>query len=416
MGSTEDPTQGQDPVQEQEPAQGQKAAQGTEPVQEQEPRKKKTGRNVAIVIIIIAVVVVVVVLAMWMRSRNRRADREELAETTEVTEVAEAEPEQVTADEEEIEPEETAAEETAPEEEEEAVAGDYILPESDSRYYTEAELAGLSKAELRIARNEIYARHGRKFDSQDLQEYFDAQPWYKGTVDPGDFSMSVFNEYELANISTIEAAEDDATGSVTGTITDKNTDTSDATFEASWETIKEYGFDFDEGLIFGDYHSDKWNYSVLSFAIAGGTAVDCGDYYTVQAVFSKPLRVPADPEVGDTYTAVINELTGETETFTYVKEEGTGATYYRENGGGECYLYNVGSDGMAELMEDSADRIDVPFYQGVLRISKEAVTGDAVLRGPYNTVTASDFADDDWFNAVAFDDDGYVMQLIYVGD
>lgn len=35
------------------------------------------------------------------------------------------------------------------------------------------DLSGLSKSKLRIARNEIYARHHRKFDSADLQIYFD---------------------------------------------------------------------------------------------------------------------------------------------------------------------------------------------------------------------------------------------------
>ncbi len=90
---------------------------------------------------------------------------------------------------------------------EETSNDEYILPESDSRYYTEDELSSLTKDELRIARNEIYARHGRRFDSEDLQSYFDEKSWYQGTVDPSDFSMSVFNDYELANIRTIEDAE-----------------------------------------------------------------------------------------------------------------------------------------------------------------------------------------------------------------
>jgi hypothetical protein len=43
---------------------------------------------------------------------------------------------------------------------------------------TENDLKGLSKAELRILRNEIYARHGYIFKSEDLREYFSQQPWY----------------------------------------------------------------------------------------------------------------------------------------------------------------------------------------------------------------------------------------------
>ncbi len=84
----------------------------------------------------------------------------------------------------------------------------YILPDSDTRYYTESELSGLSEDELRLARNEIYARHGRKFDAEDLQEYFGNQSWYEGTIEPSDFSESLLNEYEKANVDTIMAVEE----------------------------------------------------------------------------------------------------------------------------------------------------------------------------------------------------------------
>ena len=67
--------------------------------------------------------------------------------------------------------------------------GDYILEGSDSRYITEKEVENLSEAERRLAKNEIYARHGRMFDSADLQDYFESKSWYKGTVQPSDFDL-----------------------------------------------------------------------------------------------------------------------------------------------------------------------------------------------------------------------------------
>ena len=76
---------------------------------------------------------------------------------------------------------------------------EYILPESDSRYLAEGDLWGLSKEKCRIARNEIFARHGRRFDDESLQAYFDSCSWYTGTVAPEDFDDSVLNEYEVAN-------------------------------------------------------------------------------------------------------------------------------------------------------------------------------------------------------------------------
>ena len=63
-----------------------------------------------------------------------------------------------------------------------AAENDYILPDSDSRAYTYDELSNLSQDELRLAINEIYARHGRIFDAADLQNYFNSKSWYNGTV------------------------------------------------------------------------------------------------------------------------------------------------------------------------------------------------------------------------------------------
>lgn len=41
-----------------------------------------------------------------------------------------------------------------------------------------ADLAGLSRSELRVMRNTIYARHGYKFNSADLRNYFSQFDWY----------------------------------------------------------------------------------------------------------------------------------------------------------------------------------------------------------------------------------------------
>ena len=62
----------------------------------------------------------------------------------------------------------------------------YILP-TDTKKYSESELSKLDDHTLFLARNEIYARHGRKFVSQELQTYFAQKSWYKPSVEPGDF-------------------------------------------------------------------------------------------------------------------------------------------------------------------------------------------------------------------------------------
>lgn len=88
--------------------------------------------------------------------------------------------------------------------------GDYILPESDSRKYSKSELAGLSNWELYVARNEIFARHGRGFKSEDLVTYFNAKSWYSELMAPEDFD-EVFspNKYEKANTDLIMELERD---------------------------------------------------------------------------------------------------------------------------------------------------------------------------------------------------------------
>ena len=89
-------------------------------------------------------------------------------------------------------------------------SGGYILPDSGTRNYTKDELKSLSKSQLRLARNEIYARHGRKFNTADLREYFESKSWYSGTIDAATFDANVssyLNSYELANLKLIQELE-----------------------------------------------------------------------------------------------------------------------------------------------------------------------------------------------------------------
>lgn len=88
-----------------------------------------------------------------------------------------------------------------------ASGGSYILPESATRTYSASELSAYSNWELYLARNEIYARHGRLFQNADLQEYFNSQPWYHGTISPNSFDDSVLSSTEAANANTIKSVE-----------------------------------------------------------------------------------------------------------------------------------------------------------------------------------------------------------------
>lgn len=56
---------------------------------------------------------------------------------------------------------------------------EYILPYSSIRELDNNDLEGLSAIDLTYARNEIYAKHGFSFGSEELQGYFNKKTWYK---------------------------------------------------------------------------------------------------------------------------------------------------------------------------------------------------------------------------------------------
>jgi hypothetical protein len=77
---------------------------------------------------------------------------------------------------------------------------------------TDDALGELFAEDLRVLRNEIYARHGRVFKDVELQKYFAAQPWY--VADP-NFKDEMVSEIESQNLAKIRAAEESATSKFT---------------------------------------------------------------------------------------------------------------------------------------------------------------------------------------------------------
>lgn len=86
-------------------------------------------------------------------------------------------------------------------------ACEYILPNVSNRYYSSEEIYQLTLQEVNYAKNEIYAIHGRKFKSAELRSFFESKSWYYGYVDGNDFSDTVFNKYERANLELLAKRE-----------------------------------------------------------------------------------------------------------------------------------------------------------------------------------------------------------------
>jgi hypothetical protein len=53
-----------------------------------------------------------------------------------------------------------------------------IFPEASTRLLTEDDVNNAYKEDLRIMRNEIYARHGYSFKLKDMRQHFDFETWY----------------------------------------------------------------------------------------------------------------------------------------------------------------------------------------------------------------------------------------------
>lgn len=74
-----------------------------------------------------------------------------------------------------------------------------------SNRLTAADLQGYSKKDLRIIRNTIYALHGMRFKSKDLQAHFGKIAWYSPSVDV--VPASKLSAIEKANIALIQKLE-----------------------------------------------------------------------------------------------------------------------------------------------------------------------------------------------------------------
>ena len=79
----------------------------------------------------------------------------------------------------------------------------FVIPDSSTRYLTEDDLMGLTSDELEVARNEIYARHGYIFVSNEWKDFFVGRYWYTPTSK--DVTLNSVEEYNVSMILKEEA-------------------------------------------------------------------------------------------------------------------------------------------------------------------------------------------------------------------
>ena len=199
-------------------------------VQYDDPEIKKKKSPVGIILgviggllllfIIIIVIIVAVILSLIGKSKDfdsETINHSVVEQTTQLTEsdfwdfASEDNTDTTTEATTEVTTEATteATTETTTEETTEAPVSvaEYVIPDSHTRLVSASELYGLTKEELRIARNEIYARHGRMFKDESLQAYFNSKSWYVPIYSPDEFPTSLLNDIERKNVETIKAEE-----------------------------------------------------------------------------------------------------------------------------------------------------------------------------------------------------------------
>ena len=70
---------------------------------------------------------------------------------------------------------------------------------------TAEDLQDLDKAQLRLMRNAVYARHGRTFKSVDLQSLWNCYTWYKVNPNYSDELLTDIDKYNIKLIQQYEA-------------------------------------------------------------------------------------------------------------------------------------------------------------------------------------------------------------------
>lgn len=96
----------------------------------------------------------------------------------------------------------------SPEEVIENYTDEYIFPYSDSKYLKKSDVKDLPLDTISLAKDELYARHGRMFNIIDTQRHFEECGWYTAIYTEAEWNeygdSYFFNKYEKKNRDFLE--------------------------------------------------------------------------------------------------------------------------------------------------------------------------------------------------------------------
>lgn len=278
-----------------------------------------------------------------------------------------------------------------------------------ARYAAPVELGYLPTEDLGLLRNTIYALHGRKFRDPVLKEYFEKKFWYKASAEPEDFSESVLNDVERANIRLIQELE-----------------------QTPYDSRTQTGYQGTDGLGFAPYLEflDVNPETGISVDLSG--AEDLGTFWKGVGTISLPVTMTRsqweEAMAGGRIEVVVDERTGAVKFLEYhenegyfLYEEGEKPEEYLNHGVGVRYNYETG---LYEFWQDSDDTIMKPVYEGEIWVAKGAVFGSDVfvtaaskvqtaMEVPKENSEGSGFYSGGW---LIHDGKGCVLALYALGD
>lgn len=241
----------------------------------------------------------------------------------------------------------------------------YREPDVFRRYMTEAELCLWSEEDLYYLRNEVYAAHGRRFDSDRLRRYFDSKPWYRGEIAPENFREDVLSDWEKQNVALIRKLED----------------------TPYTERAKLDGIPYDMNQLEpAPYLKLLQDDRETGLHMNLTTAKDMGIYTVVQGEISVPLTITpsqlAAVRQGEELELVMNQVTGETWILTTRARQDHPSEqeylFYRKGTAPCPYDVNFSMDyesGLYRLWQLSDDTIMKVVYEGEIYLLKGAVSG-----------------------------------------
>ena len=170
----------------------------------------------------------------------------------------------------------------------------YVLPESSQRVYSVDEVSDMDLQTMCVARNEIYAKHGRKFVSQELQEWYNMQEWYNGTIEPKEFPESLLSKIEQENVTMLWELEKSRTDGKGYPVDDP----SHKVMVGSVDQLNQGSGGWDYSKVYAYLGIEGQSFTTSDFDILSGLHIYTSNGWAVMDADNFYMTLPTAPRIG----------------------------------------------------------------------------------------------------------------------